>query len=99
MDSYDIGDRVRLRVSFTNSAGVAVDPSSVTLQYRRWLADPSSYSTLAFGVNSIVKESVGSYYHDLAPTEDGEWRYRWNAFGDNASAVEKQFKVRFRSVG
>ena len=58
MNSYDIGDLIRLRGSFTNSAGAAVDPSSVTLQYRQLSVDPTSYTTLIYGVNSIdaVKE-------------------------------------------
>ena len=99
MNLYDVGDLVRLRSSFVNSAGASVDPSSVTLQYRRFLDDPSSYTTLIYGVNSIVKASVGEYYHDLATGSEGEFRYRWNGLGANASAAEKAFKVRFRSVG
>ena len=99
MNSYDIGDLIRLRGSFTNSAGAAVDPSSVTLQYRQLIADPSSYTTLVYGVNSIVKASTGEYYHDLSVTSDGEWRYRWNGLGANAAAVEGSFKVRWRSAG
>ena len=99
MNSYDIGDLIRLRGSFTNSAGAAVDPSSVTLQYRLLAADPTSYTTLIYGVNSVVKASVGEYYHDLSVTSDGEWRYRWNGLGANAAAAETPFKIRTRSVG
>ena len=99
MNQYDVGDMVRVRGSFTNSAGTAVDPSSVTLQHKQFLADPLSYTTLIYGVGSITRVSTGEYYHDLAVNSDGEWRYRWNGFGANAAAVEGQFKVRFRSVG
>lgn len=99
MNAYDVGDVIRLRGSFTNSAGTAVDPSSVTVQLRRVLDDPASYSTLVYGVNSVVKASVGEYYHDFTVSTDGEWRYRWNGLGDNAAAVEVAFKVRWRAVG
>lgn len=99
MNSYDIGDLIRLRGSFTNSAAAAVDPSSVTLQYRQFAVDPASYTTLIYGVNSIVKASTGEYYHDLSVNSDGEWRYRWNGLGANAAAAEISFKIRVRSVG
>lgn len=99
MNTYDVGDLVRLRGSFTNSAGTAVDPSSVTLQYRRFLDDPASYTTLVYGVGSITRVQTGEYLHDLAVNTDGEWRYRWNGLGANAAAVEESFKVRWRSVG
>ena len=99
MNIYDVGDLVRLRGSFTNSAAAAVDPSSVTLQYRQLSVDPASYTTLVYGVNSIVKASTGEYYHDLSVNSDGEWRYRWNGLGANAAAVEGSFKVRWRAVG
>jgi len=99
MNLYDVGDVVRMRASFTNSAGTYVDPSSITLQYRQFLADPLSYTTVVYGVGSITRVSTGSYFSDVAVNSDGEWRYRWNGLGENAAAVEEQFKVRFRSVG
>ena len=101
MNTYDIGDVVRLRASFTNSAGTAVDPTSVTVQYRRWLADPASYTTLVYGVNSVVKAGTGEYYHDLltGSLDAGEYRYRWNGLGDNAAAVEGRFMLSVRWVG
>lgn len=102
MNIFDIGDVVRLRGSFTNSAGTAVDPSSLTLQLRRFLDDPSSFSTLVYGVNSVVRASVGEYYHDFSVSsgsQAGEWRYRWNGTGDNAAAGEQQIMFRVRFVG
>ena len=99
MNQYDVGDVVRMRGSFTNSAGTAVDPSSVTLQHRQFLADPLSYTTVVYGVGSITRVSTGEYYLDVPTNTDGEWRYRWNGLGANAAAVEESFKVRFRSVG
>lgn len=98
-NAYDVGDVVRLSAAFTNSAGTAVDPSSVTVQYRQWLVDPASFTTLVYGVNSVVKASVGNYYHDLAVNSDGEWRYRWNGLGVNAAGAEERFMVRVRGVG
>jgi len=99
MNLYDVGDLVRIRASFTNSAAQPVDPSSVTLQHRQFLADPLSYTTVVYGVGSITRVSTGEYFHDLSVNTDGEWRYRWNGLGENAAALEETFKVRWRSVG
>lgn len=99
MNTYDVGDTVRLQAVFTNSAGTQVDPSSVTLQYKQYRVDASSYTTLVYGVNSITLAAAGSYYHDLNISSGGEWRYRWNGLGANAAAVEGTFQVRWRNVG
>lgn len=99
MNTYDVGDTIRLQATFTNSAGTQVDPSSVSLQYKQYRADPLSYTTLVYGVNSIVLAGAGSYYHDFAVSSGGEWRYRWNGTGANQAAVEGQFLVRWRNVG
>ena len=99
MNYFDVGDVVRLRLILTDSAGTLVDPTSLTLQYRQWKADPASITTLIYGVNSIVKTATGNYFHDLAVSSSGQFRYRWNATGDNASAQEGIFTVRTRHVG
>lgn len=99
MNVYDVGDVIRLRGSFTNSAEAAVDPTSVTLQYRRLEANVASYTTLVYGVDSVVKAGTGEYYHDAAFTQEGEWRFRWNGFGANAAAGEQALLMRTRWVG
>ena len=76
-----------------------VDPSTVTLQYRQLVADVASFTTLVYGVNSIVRASAGEYYHDAAPSSEGEWRFRWNGLGDNQAAGEQAFLMRKRYVG
>lgn len=99
MNQYDVGDVVRLATTFTNSAGTGVDPSSITFQHRQWLADPTSFTTIVYGVGSITRVTTGEYYHDFAVSSVGELRYRWNGFGANAAAVEGRFMVRIRYVG
>lgn len=102
MNYFDLGDVIRLRAVFTNSQGSAVDPSTVTFQHRFRAFDPLSYSTLVYGVNSIVKTGAGNYYHDFFTSQQsysGELRYRWNGLGDNAAAVEGALMVSIRHVG
>ena len=99
MNAYDIGDVVRLRASFTNSGGAAVDPSSLTLQYQIVKPVAGPLVALVYGVNSIVRAGVGEFYHDLDVTSAGEWRYRYNGTGLNAAAAEGVFNTVLRWVG
>ena len=96
MNRYDVGDVVRMRASFTNSAGTAVDPSSVSFQYR----PPIDVTTsLAYDTDAaLVKSSTGVYYADINVSSSGVWKYRWNGAGSNAAAAEGVFEVRFRDV-
>jgi hypothetical protein len=95
MNAYDAGDIVRVTASFTNSAGAAVDPSSLQLQYQ----PPTNVTTaLAYGDGNVIKSSSGLYYADLAVNSSGTWKYRWNGTGSNAAAAEGMFQVRYREV-
>ena len=98
MNTWEVGDMVRLTATFTDSGGTGVDPSSVALTYRQYQADSNSGTTLVYGVNSIVRVAAGIFYHDLAVNSGGEWRYRWAGTGVNRAAVEGQFLVRWQSV-
>lgn len=99
MNVHDVGDLVRVSLTLTDSGGIGLDPGSLSFQHRRELADPLSYSTLVYGVDSITRTSTGVYYTDVSVNTGGTWLYRWNAFGSNQAAVEGQFQVRWRKVG
>lgn len=99
MNFYDVGDVIHLQATFTNSAGTGVDPSTVTFQYRPRDWSTSSFSTLIYGVNSIVKAATGVYYHDFPVQTPGEFMYRWNGLVANAAAEEGIFTARIRWVG
>lgn len=104
MNNYDVGDVACLEVAFVNSAGQQVDPSTITFQHRAFTANPSSFSTLVYGVDSITRVATGAYRHDLSITSEmasfgSDYRYRWNGFGANAAAEEGRFSIRPRHVG
>jgi hypothetical protein len=93
MNTYDSGDVVRLTAALTNSAGVAVDPSSLFLRYRGPTGD---VTTLAHPA-SITKINTGNYYAELQVNTPGDWAYRWEALGSNqAASPSTPFEVRFR---
>lgn len=94
MNTYDVGDMVRVRLSFVNSAGVGVDPSSLTLSSYIRGAPLTTVQTLVYGVNSIVRAGLGEYFSDVAANSAGTWQLRGVGTGDNQAAVQGQFDVR-----
>lgn len=88
---YDIGDTVRLTAAFTNAAGTAADPATVTLQIK----DPSgNVDNYTYAGATVTKSATGSYYYDLSVDEPGTWFFRWKGTGAVATAEEGSFDVR-----
>lgn len=91
MSGYPRGSVVILSVVFTNSSGVALDPSTVALEVR----DPAGAITVyTYAGAQIVKDSVGHYHMDLPVPTSGTWVYRFEATATGASAtLDQSFKV------
>lgn len=92
INSYDIGQAVRISVEFTDAAGAAIDPTTVTASY--WVPG-LGIVTLTYGVDAnVVREAVGSYYTDIDTTDAaGEWPYRWQGTGNVTVAADGVFSV------
>ena len=99
MNNYDVGDVVRVMATFTNSAGTAVDPSSVYAFHKIVKPEVSNTTTIAYGVDSMVRLAAGIYYTDIPVNTGGEWHYRFRGRGANAAAVEGNFQVLMPIVG
>lgn len=89
MNSYDKGDLVRLTATFTNSAGVATDPTAVTCQVK----SPSATTTYTYNPGTVVKDSTGVYHLDVSASAAGQWWYRWEGTGAVEQADEGTFVV------
>jgi hypothetical protein len=88
---YDIGDCVKFSVSFTNDAGVATDPTAVTLDVQ----DPSGNEiTYTYAAGTVTKSATGAYYKTVVIDEAGEWYYRWAGTGAVVAAAEAMIWVR-----
>ena len=92
VSSYDIGDRVRVSLAFTDDSANPADPTTVRGRFR----DPSGVvTTYVYGTDSeLAKDSVGNYHFDVDPDSDGEWRYRGEGTGAVRAAAEGRFSVR-----
>lgn len=73
MTGYDIGDQVLIELNVTDPDGVAVNPSTVTLE----VVDPDSNSTSPAATN----QGVGQYRASVLASSSGTWRYTWTTTG------------------
>jgi hypothetical protein len=92
MNSYQVGDLVRISAAFTNSSGAAADPTTVTLLVKLRYVVGSTATTYTYPAQ-IVKDSTGNYHYDFTPTTEGIWDYRWVGTGTVQAAAEDAFNV------
>jgi len=91
MNDYNVGDQVRLTVTWTNSSGTPTDPTTITLTVKRRALSTTS-TTYAYPA-TVTKSSTGVYYVDVTPDNEGVWDYRWVATGTVVAAEEGAFNV------
>lgn len=92
MNFYEVGDLVRITANFTNEAGAAADPTTVTLLVKLRYVIGSTATTYTYPAN-IIKDSTGNYHLDFQPTTEGIWDYRWVGTGSVTAAGENAFNV------
>lgn len=91
-NKYDVGDLVRVSVTFTDAAGTALDPTTVSLSYRKL---GGTVTTLVYGTDvAVVKVSTGVYRCDISAASSGRWFYRWHSTGAGQGSEEVEFYVR-----
>jgi hypothetical protein len=91
LTGYLRGELVRVSVAFTNNAGAAGDPTTVTLKYR---PPGGAIVPIVYPAAGIVKDSTGNYHADIdTSSAAGIWRYRWEGTSPVQSAAEAQFTV------
>lgn len=93
MFACDVGDVVTSQMIFANSAGAAVDPSSVTL----YLKDPSgAVGTYTYASGSVARTAQGTYTYNGTVTQAGYYNVRW--VGTGAANAAEQTRYFARSV-
>lgn len=84
--TYDRGDLVRLTATFTNDAGAATDPTTVTLRIKA----PGGI----LSAPTPAQDNPGVYHYDLDLNAVGPWYYRWEGTGVVQTAEESLLFVR-----
>ena len=90
INQYLLGNMIRLSVSFLNSDGESVDPTTIILEIK---GPDGSIET-----PTPSKESVGNYFYDYEPLYAGMYYYNFQAFGDVVAMSQGQFKVMDQSI-
>lgn len=91
MNTYDLGDRIRLNGLFTMDE-TPTDPDAVTVRIKPKLADALEFIYLTDA--EVVKDSTGRYHVFYDPEEPGEHAYRFEGTGVAKGAGESRFFVR-----
>lgn len=92
-NTFDVGDRLRLKAAFTDESDAGSDPSEVTIKHR----DPSgnvAMESYNAGAGNVVKDSTGNYHFDLDLDEPGRWYWRTEGDDSPEAAGERSFTVR-----
>lgn len=90
MNTYDIGDLVRLTGTFTDATGALADPTVVLAEVRPYV--DGVYGTVV--PITPVRESTGVYHADYSPATAGAYLYRIEGTGAVQQAAEGAFLVR-----
>lgn len=95
---FDIGDLIRLRswddahpLGFTNAAGVATDPTTVSVVVTK---PDRTTTTYTFAATQVLKDSTGKFYYELTPDQSGDWFFEWRGTGAVQAVEPGQFIVR-----
>lgn len=96
MNEYVPGNVVRCSVTFTDSVGAALDPTTVSCTVTAPETLPVTY---VYGTDvELVKDSVGNYHIDLTANTQGIWYYRFFSTGIGTAAFEDKFGISESSV-
>jgi hypothetical protein len=93
LNVYDVGDSVRLSIAIVNSAGVATDPTALSLTVKPATGTAATYT---YALAEITKDSTGNYHKDITVTshDGGTWYYKFTATGAAIGMQQGSFGVR-----
>jgi hypothetical protein len=86
---YDPGDSVKVAFTVLNNSGVATDPNTLRLRYRK--AD-GTWVSKVYGTDvEVVKASTGNYYIIVyvpnAADSSGDWYYEGEALDGSSNPL------------
>ena len=112
IESFDIGDQIRLgnqvgdnadgtdRAAFTTIAGVASDPTTVTLELLKPDATTLTYAWPTQGAADglLTREEVGRFYRDVSLDSAGLWHWTLTGTGTVGTSESGSFYVRRSTI-
>ena len=100
--TYDIGDVVRVKGTFTDTGGTVGDPTTVNFLFDTPTSTAPTTatrtSTSTGDVGGIYRWTTGVYTYDITATGRGLYETRFTSTGTLAASGESWFSVRPRRV-
>ena len=87
---YFIGNEIQVSAQFTNSAGTAVDPTTVACAVT--LGGQPLLNQVVYGP-AVVRTGTGAYYALFTPPTAGTWYYTFTGSGSVIAAAQNYFVV------
>lgn len=88
---FDYGDELKITAVFTDEAGAAADPATVTFKTKDPAGTVASY---VYGTAvEVIKESAGVYKLLFTPSAEGVWYWRAEGTAPVKQAAEGQFRI------
>jgi len=92
MAAYQRGQSVALTFSFTNAAGAAANPTTVTATVEEPDGTETPYTSVS--TPAITNTATGSYQLIVTPDQSGQHTYRAvGVTGTTTAVIEGQFSV------
>jgi hypothetical protein len=92
MGIYRLGQSVKLHVAFTDSAGAAANPTTVTCKVEKPDGTETTYTSVS--TPAITNPTTGTFELIISASQAGGWTYRWDGVTGPATPVdEEQFQV------
>jgi len=93
LNTYDVGDNVRLSIAIVNSAGAATDPTALSLTVKPGQGTATTYT---YAAGDITKDSTGNYHYDytVLTGSGGTVYYKFTATGTAIGMEQGSFGVR-----
>ena len=92
MKNYELGDLVRVSITFKNNAvpPVVADPTTVSLKVE---TPDGTETTYTYAAAQITRTSTGLFRKDIPTTAIGTWSFQWIGVGVVDQAADGQFFV------
>lgn len=91
---YDLGEPRRLEAAFTNAAGTATDPDTVTLRVAKPDGNTYVYTYNVGSPTEVVRTGTGAFYFDLLLDQVGDWYFQWEGSGPVIAIEPGQLHVK-----
>ena len=91
MNEFVKGNVVRCSTTFTNLAGAAIDPTTVSFSFKTPAGVTTTY---VYPTDAqLVKDSTGNYHVDISADTEGTYYWRFFSTGTGKAAYEGSFAI------